>query len=386
MTTLWLVVFVVSSQLVLIIPILPRISEEFRVSEALLGLLGTAYAVTMMVFALIAGPVSDRIGRRKIICLGSGAMAVALFLHWPAGTFAGLLGARALAGVAAGILAGAAVSYIGDYYPYDSRGRAMGWIMSSIAIGQVLGIPAGTVLAASFSFHFPFVVFGGVMIVAWLIAWLRLPQPPGSLDAHPLRLGRVLRTYLDLLQKRATSGCIVLYVLVFAGIGLFLTYLPVWLEASVGLSATQVATVFLIGGLVNVVASPLCGRLSDRFGRKPLIIVAHACLVPLTLAFPFVVDNLVVACSFIGGAMVFMAMRLPAMQALMTSVARPDRRGSLFSLANAAGQAGFGVASAFSGIAYASTYGFTANAVGSSLVLVAAAVVVWRMLPEPRPA
>ncbi len=382
MLTLWLMVFVISSQLVLIIPILPRISEAFLVSEALLGLLGTSYAFCMMVFALVTGPISDRVGRRRIICVGSGAMAVALLLHGLASSFAAILVVRALAGAAAGVLTGAAVSYVGDYFPYEQRGRAMGWIMSSIAAGQIFGIPIGTVLADMFDFRVPFVLFGAIMVLVSVETVFLVPQPPDSLNPHPLRLRRVLNTYLDLLRGRATGGCIVLYVLVFFSFGFFLTYLPVWLEAVPGLTGTQVAYVFLVGGLSNVVASPIAGRLSDRFGRKPFIIVSYVLLVPATIIFPVVVRDVVTACTVFGISMVFVAMRLPPMQALMTAVVPAERRGTLFSLANAIGQLGFGVASAFSGLVY-TEFGFLSNAVGSGIALSVAALVIWRLIPEP---
>lgn len=385
MLTLWLMVFIISSQLVMIFPILPRISEAFRVSDALLGLLGTSYAVCMMVFALATGPVSDRVGRRKVISVGSGAMAVALILHGPAADFMAVLGARALAGVAAGVLTGAAVSYVGDYFPYEDRGRAMGWIMSSVAAGQVFGIPLGTILADQFDFRVPFVLFGSVMVFVCAAAVLGLPQPLDSLDAHPLKLRRAMKVYLDLLRVRATRGCVILYVLVFFSFGVFLTYLPVWLEATVGLTGTQVASVFLVGGLSNVVASPIAGRLSDRFGRKPLIVSSYVLLVPTAVLFPIVVRDAVMAGIVMGIAMVFVAMRLPPMQALMTAVAPPTRRGTLFSLANSVGQLGFGIASALSGVVYTSL-GFMGNAVGSGIALLAAALVIWWMVPEPEAA
>ncbi len=63
-------------------PILPVINREFYVSEAFLGWLITAYAVVLSGFALVAGPLSDRIGRRKpliaISCPGSDVAMILL--------------------------------------------------------------------------------------------------------------------------------------------------------------------------------------------------------------------------------------------------------------------------------------------------------------------
>lgn len=137
---LWLLVFAASSQ-VMIISILPRISEQLGTPIEILGNLVTVYAVMVGLFAIIMGPLSDKIGRRKILLIGTGGISLFLFLHGFVTSFWDFLLVRALAGMAGGVLSGAAVAYVGDYFPYEKRGWANGWIMSGIAMGQILGIP-----------------------------------------------------------------------------------------------------------------------------------------------------------------------------------------------------------------------------------------------------
>ncbi|MFT5145059.1 MAG: putative MFS family arabinose efflux permease, partial [Thalassolituus oleivorans] len=116
---LWLMVFSASSQVIIISPILPRIGEALAVPEARLGWLITSYAVMLSVFALIVGPISDRVGRRRVLLVGCGCMALALGLHTVADSFTSLLVVRGAAGAAGGMLTGGAVSYVGDYFPYE---------------------------------------------------------------------------------------------------------------------------------------------------------------------------------------------------------------------------------------------------------------------------
>jgi len=68
---LWLMVFSASSQVIIISPILPRIGEELLISEELQGWLITAYALFLSIFALITGPISDKVGRRLVLLFGS---------------------------------------------------------------------------------------------------------------------------------------------------------------------------------------------------------------------------------------------------------------------------------------------------------------------------
>ena|SRR5687768_12850931 len=78
---LWLMVFSSGSQVMLIAPIFPRMREQLPLPEAALGMLVAIDAVMLGAVALIAGPISDRIGRRRIMLVGSGVMTVALALN-----------------------------------------------------------------------------------------------------------------------------------------------------------------------------------------------------------------------------------------------------------------------------------------------------------------
>jgi len=120
--TLWLLVFSSASQTMIIAPILPRIGDELGIADAALGTLVSAYTLMVGLFAILSGPISDKVGRRRILMLGTGTMTVALTLHAFVTSYAAFLAVRVFAGMAGGILSGAAVSYIGDYFPYHRRG------------------------------------------------------------------------------------------------------------------------------------------------------------------------------------------------------------------------------------------------------------------------
>src|SRR5690349_14269830 len=79
--TLWLLVFSSASQTMIISPILPMIGAELDIADAALGTLVSAYSLMVGIFAILSGPVSDKIGRRRILLLGCGSMTAALVLH-----------------------------------------------------------------------------------------------------------------------------------------------------------------------------------------------------------------------------------------------------------------------------------------------------------------
>ncbi len=379
---LWLMVFSASSQVIIVSPILPRIGEALGIPEALQGWLITSYALMLSVFALITGPISDRIGRRRILLVGCGSMAGALLLHGVADSFLSLLAVRAVAGAAGGMLSGGAVAYVGDYFPYERRGWANGWVMSGIAFGQIIGIPVGTLLADWFGFRWAFLMFALTMLLATFLIWRFVPQPEVERDRHPLSLRRALANYADLLKQPEVTAATVVYFLMFFGIGLYVIYLPTWLEENLGVSGAAIASLFFVGGIANVLTGPLAGRLSDDLGRKPLIIASCVGLGLVMPATTYVVTNMWVAYGMFALAMVMVAMRMSPLQSLMTALAPAQRRGILMSLAVAIGQLGIGIGAAVAGLAY-TEYGYLSNTVIAAVSIGLMAWFVQRYLPEP---
>ncbi|NNF03738.1 MAG: MFS transporter [Rhodothermales bacterium] len=380
---LWLMVFSASSQVIIISPILPRIGEALQIGESLQGWLVTSYAVFLSIFALIIGPISDKYGRRFVLMAGSGAMAIALWLHGIADSFISLLVMRAAAGAAGGMLSGGAVSYVGDYFPYNKRGWANGWVMSSVAFGQILGIPIGTILADQIGFRAPFLMFAGTMTVTAILMYFFLPQPNVERDQSKLTVGRAIGTYWDLLRRPVVVAASATYFLMFFSIGLYVIYLPTWLEQTLGVSGTAIASLFFVGGIANVIAGPMAGKFSDQVGRKPLIIISCIGLGIVMVLTTYLVVSMWIAYAMFAVAMVMFAMRVSPIQSLMSALVEDQRRGALMCLAVAIGQVGIGIGGAAAGMAY-TRYGYLSNTATGAVAILLMAWLVWRALPEPR--
>jgi predicted MFS family arabinose efflux permease len=379
---LWLVNFASTSQVLLVSPLLPRIGEELHIEPAWRGTLIGAYGLMAACSALVAGPISDRVGRRKILLVGSVWMAVALGLHALATSFGALLCVRAAAGIAGGILAGASVAYVGDYFPYERRGRANGWVMSGFALGQVAGIPIGTLLGGRYGFRVPFVGFSVMLLLAFLLIWRFLPTPRVEL-ARELGLGSAFRKYRDLLLRSHTRAASVMYLLTFVGVSLHVAYLPSWLEERHHADADQIATLFLVGGVAATVVNPLAGRLSDRYGRKILILAAAALFAVAAAGTPYLIQTFAVAYPVFFFTMVAASLRIPPTQSLVSALVPADERGSLLSLGSALGQGGFALGGALAGLLF-ERLGYEACTWAATASIVATGLVVAFGVPEPR--
>jgi predicted MFS family arabinose efflux permease len=380
--TLWLLVFSASSQIMIIAPILPLVGDTLGIREALLGTLISAYSIMVGIFAVISGPFSDRFGRRRILILGTGLMSLALLAHVMVQGYWSFVGVRVLAGMAGGILSGSAVSYVGDYFPYSRRGWATGWVMSGTAFGQILGIPLGVVLAGALGFRIPFVIFAVTMAATFLLVLFRLPQPEVERSAHPVTLRGAAADYRRMLARPEIASAAAAFFMMFLGVSLYVVYLPTWLERGVGATANQIALLFLVGGIANVLVGPQAGRISDRIGRKRIILTSCLGLSVVMAATTWVVGSVPVAYPWFFLVMALVAMRIGPFSALLTALVTDDRRGSLLSLTVALGQLGFAAGSAVAGVIYASTgYGTTTWMAGASVLVMG--LIVWFLVPEP---
>lgn len=367
----------------IISPILPQIGEELNIADTLLGTLITAYSLMVGFFAVISGPISDRIGRRRMLIWGAGVMTVALVCHALVDDYFSFMAVRVFAGAAGGILSGAAVSYIGDYFPYNRRGWAVGWVMSGSAFGQIFGIPMGVVLAGRFGFRAPFYLFAVTMAFTFLLIHLRLPQPPIHHREERLTVGGAVRDYWAMLRRREIAAAAVAFFLMFLGVSIYIVYFPTWLERSIGFTPNQIASLFLVGGVANVLAGPQAGKLSDRIGRKFIVLFSCVGLFFVMAGTTLLVRSLWVAYPLFFLTMILVAMRISPFSALLTALVPDRNRGSLMSLTVALGQVGFGLGGAVAGPLYAH-YGYGSNTVIGAVSVLGMGLIVWFLVPEPK--
>jgi len=380
---LWLLVFSASSQIMIISPILPQIGEQLDIADTLLGTLITAYSLMVGLFAVISGPISDRVGRRRILLIGTGIMTVSLVCHVFVVDYFSFLAVRVFSGMAGGVLSGAAVSYVGDYFPYNKRGWAVGWVMSGSAFGQIFGIPMGVVLAGQFGFRAPFYLFAVTMTLTFILIWMRIPQPPVRKREGRLTIGGAIRDYWAMLKQREIASASAAFFLMFLGVSIYVVYFPTWLERSIGFSPNQIATLFLVGGIANVLTGPKAGKLSDRIGRKLIVLLSCVGLFFVMLGTTVMIRSIWLAYPVFFFTMVLIAMRISPFSALLTALVPDHNRGSLMSLTVALGQVGFGLGGALAGPLY-SRFGYGSNTVIGAVSVLGMGIIVWFLVPEPR--
>ncbi|MCZ6520543.1 MAG: MFS transporter [Bacteroidetes bacterium] len=382
LVALWLLMFSSSSQFFIMAPILPEIGEQLMIPQNILGTLITAYAFSLGFFALVVGPISDKIGRRKILLWGSGAMALSLALHGLAHDYITMLMVRSLTGISGGILTGSCVAYIGDYFPAKRRGWANGMVATGSAIGQVVGIPIGTIMVEHFGVASPFYMFSFTMAIAFGLVVVWVPQPSVQLYRGRITVKRTLGKYLEMLRDRHMRNAALGYLLMFLSITIYVVYFPTWLENAFSASAYEIALLFLIGGLATVFAGPAAGRLADVRGRKAVILLSSAGLVLLMSLTTFLMGrDIFNAYILFFTVMLLITARMIPFQALASEIIPDHSRGKLMCLTIAIGQLGMGIGAGLAGFSY-SSFGFLGNSLIGAMAALLMGLIVWKFLPE----
>jgi MFS family permease len=266
----------------------PAIQRAFHLSETRFGLLATVNLFVFAVSSLISGPISDRIGPRKVIFAGVAVWAAATIGSALSTSFPMLLGFRALVGVGEGAYGPSANSLLCADAPEEKRGRALGIYNVGMAVGGTTGLVAGTMLEPVIGWNGVFWVAGAPsVLLALAAAMVRVPERFSRPTTLPAWKYLLAPTYLIGLAGGALAT--------FGASGLIVFSRKLVIESkhfSVVVGSIFMACVGLVAGVGGVVAGGYAGdRLSRRYGRG-----GHALTIGLSslLAVPFGVAALMI--------------------------------------------------------------------------------------------
>ena len=118
-------------------------------------------------FGLVSGPLSDRVGRRRMMLAGSAMLAGGMLVGGAVGVYWGVLLALFLAGLGKICFDPAVQSYIGEWVPYEKRGRAVGLSEFAWAGSLLVGVPLVGLLISQVGWRAPFFLLGGVGLISF---------------------------------------------------------------------------------------------------------------------------------------------------------------------------------------------------------------------------
>jgi MFS family permease len=327
---------------------------------------------------------ADWLGRRPTLAIGGLTSAVGnLWCAWATG-YPEFIVARFVAGVGAGLILTTGQVVLADISTPERRGRTISIYQGTFLFAVGIGPFPGGLLAEHFGLSAPFAAYGVASLIATAVAWFGvhetrdlahasagqgLSRPPLAQQMSALlsKIGFVLVSLISLMNAVVRTG------------GLF-AVVPVLVTAQLGLSVSALGFAMMLGSVSGLAAAYPAGWLTDRLGRKAVIVPATILTGASMLLFCFASSYLwfVTACivwgvaSSVGGA---------APAAYAVDSAPPGMNASAMGLFRMTGDAGYVIGPLALGL-IADAWGPIAALVVSAALIISIGVAFAAAAPE----
>lgn len=249
-------------------PVLPLFAHSLHATPAEIGWIVMASTIPGILISYPAGALSDHLGSRRLLLASLVVFATAPFLYLLVGTAEQLMAVRFYHGFATAIFGTVANAAIAERYSVDRAARLSTYSSVTI-VGRSIAPFLGGSLISLASFHAVYLacaISGVLALGAGLLLRDHAPQPKAKLELPHFwaSLTTVLRDRSIMLVSLVESA----QYLVFGAIEAFLALFA----ASLGLPAWQIGIILGVQLVSIVFAKPLMGKLSDRVGRRRVIL------------------------------------------------------------------------------------------------------------------
>lgn len=341
--------FTIILDFMILSPLGAILMPELKITPQQFGLVVSIYAFSAGISGFLAAGFADRFDRKKLLLFFYCGFVLGTFLCAIAPSYQLLLAARLVTGLFGGVIGSIVFAITTDLFPFEKRGRVMGFIQTAFAASQVLGIPMGLYLSNIWSWHAPFLMIVFVSIAVGIVILLYLKP----INAH-LKLKPDKKAFHHLLTTITTPR----YLQAFATTALLTTggfmlmpFSSAFSVHNLGVDMAQLPLVYMVTGFSAIIAGPLIGRASDTYGKFRMFVFGSILMIVMVLIYthmgitPLPIVILVSVIMFIG-----ISSRMIPSHALISAIPEPVSRGSFMSVSASIQQISGGFASAIAGL------------------------------------
>jgi predicted MFS family arabinose efflux permease len=353
----------------------PYFAPEFHLMPGQIGTLASAMAISWAASTFLLGALSDRVGRKTVLIPAVFVFAILSCLSASAHSFHQLLLLRALMGFAGGPTWSTITALIEESSPQSRRGRNIGLVVSAAALVGLAAAPVLTTqVAAHWGWRSAFLVAGIPGILTGLLIWKFVREPAlGGAHEQPSWL-----EYISLLRHRNIWLCCIGATGFMSWLFAVNVFAPLYITEVVHQPATMAGFLLGASGLGSFFLGFLLPALSDRVGRKPVLLlmaamsaaVPLAFLVPVLFMYPLLLGAIVFAANTGQGMASLIMVLVP------TESVPAQFHASSIGLVTLVGELAGGTIAPFLAGALAEKYGLSLTmwlaAAGSALVFVVA--------------
>lgn len=333
----------------IIMPLSPQLMRTFDISPQQFSFLVSAYTFTAGISGFMAAFVIDKFDRKKTLVIVYIGFTIGTLACGFAPTYSMLLITRSMAGAFGGVLGAMVLSIVSDIIPLERRAASIGFVMAAFSVASVFGVPFGLYLSNLFNWQAPFLFLGGIGIVLTLLIILIVPSLTSHLEGDQQHNTPKKMLTAVFTNRNPLLGLLFTSVLMF-GHFTVIPFIAPYMVGNVGFTEDQLFYIYLVGGGLTIFTSPWVGKMADKHGRLeiftvfgvlvmiPILVVTHLTPVPLWIAL------------CITGVFFILANgRIVPSTTMVTSVIRPENRGSFLSIRSSIQQISSGLAALIAG-------------------------------------
>lgn len=247
----------------LVIPILPTIMNEFKISGSVVGYLTAAFALTQLIVSPFAGKAADRFGRKIMIVLGLFIFALSELLFAVGQSIEVLFLSRILGGISGAFIMPAVTAFIADITTFETRSKALGYMSAAISTGFIVGPGIGGFLA-EFGTRIPFFAASILGCVAGFLSLVALKEPIRQQNVEETT--EIVKT--NSLRKLFMPIFLIPFSLIFIssfGLASFESFFSLFVDKKFNFTPFDIAIAITGGGIMGALVQVM---LFDRLTRK----------------------------------------------------------------------------------------------------------------------
>lgn len=259
--------------------ILPEIARSFHVSIGAAGQLTTVYALAYALLAPTMAALAAGVPRKRLLLSGMGLFVVANLGTIVAPNLGFALATRAVAGLGAAMFSPAASGTATMLVPPERRAFALSIIVAGLTTATALGTPLGAVIGGMASWHWTLAFVAALGGAGFAGIWALMPEVPLP---PAVSLGKRLAPLGD------ARVMLTLATTVLAQVGTFIifTYFSVVFDRVIGHNASVLGALLVLWGLAGTASNLLTGRILDKVGSRPVVIVMLTAVAIVILTMP----------------------------------------------------------------------------------------------------
>ncbi|MBM4430547.1 MAG: MFS transporter [Chloroflexi bacterium] len=267
-------------------PVLPLFAKSLGAGAGASGVIVAISTIAGLLASPVIGTLSDVYGRRRLLLAGTGLFALMPFVYLWVRTPEQLFLVRFVHGFATATYGPVLSAWVADLFQ-QRRAEYMGWYRAVRTASYLLGPLFGGMVVFYAGFRLAWVVVGALGLLAFLPA-LALPARQATpRSASPRSAARPFGYLTQALGNPMLLAAGLAQAALYLGLNSNKAFLPLY-ALSVGVNPAQVGSLFSIQVAATMLAQPLGGRLADRLGRRPVILLG---LLLVAAALPMVMTS-----------------------------------------------------------------------------------------------